>query len=370
MKKIDSAIVNIENVLVLQGGGSLGAYECGVYKTLDRHGIRFDIVAGTSIGAINAAIIVGAKKNPARDLEDFWLSVAENITPSFISDNVRPSLSVLFGSIYGNRNVFEPKWIFPYEALYYCLTSPYLYSVLPLENTLEAYVDFGKINSNNNGNQNIPRLIVTAADIQTSKSVTFDSMNTDIDLEHIMSCVGYPFYGISWTKKDGRYLWDGSLQSNTPLREVIDASPKNDKNVYIVSLFPQEHHDLPSNMFETWHRARDIIHTDKTSHNVRMSAIISRYIQLLENMHDIIMTADKNSRLRFKEKSENEYHKLVQQRGAIIRNIIRIERREDTHFLFEDADFSLDSIKHLIRAGEQDAEEALANHKHSLISIE
>ena len=40
--------------LVMQGGGSLGAYECGVYKTLKRHGLEFDIVAGTSIGAINA----------------------------------------------------------------------------------------------------------------------------------------------------------------------------------------------------------------------------------------------------------------------------------------------------------------------------
>ena len=39
-----------ENVLVLQGGGSLGAYDCGVYKTLTKHNIKFDIVSGTSIG--------------------------------------------------------------------------------------------------------------------------------------------------------------------------------------------------------------------------------------------------------------------------------------------------------------------------------
>jgi NTE family protein len=58
---------------------------------------------------------------------------------------------------------------------------------------------------------------------------------------------------------------------------------------------------------------------------------------------------------------ENEYHKLVQQRGAIIRNIVRIERTEDSHFLFEDADFSLNSVKHLIKKGKQDAEEALTN---------
>ena len=41
-----------ETVLVLQGGGSLGAYECGVYKTLAKHGIKFDILAGSSIGVI------------------------------------------------------------------------------------------------------------------------------------------------------------------------------------------------------------------------------------------------------------------------------------------------------------------------------
>jgi NTE family protein len=180
-----------------------------------------------------------------------------------------------------------------------------------------------------------------------------------------MSCVGYPFYGISWIRKNGRYLWDGSLQSNTPLREVIDVSPKNDKNVYIVNLFPRKHHDLPSNMFETWHRARDIIHTDKTSHNVRMSAVISRYIRLLEGMHDIIITSsDDNVKSKFKQLLENEYDKLVQQRGAIIRNIVRIERSEDSHFLFEDADFSLNSVKHLIKRGEQDAEEALTNKQY------
>jgi NTE family protein len=359
-----STSANIENVLVLQGGGSLGAYECGVYKALHKHGIKFDIVAGTSIGAVNAAIIAGSKsRNSIQDLENFWLEIVDNLIPSIIPDNIRPSLSVLYGSIYGNRNLFEPIWIFPYQAMYYYLTSPYLYDVLPLRNTLRRYIDFTMLNNNNNGKSPVPRLIITATDIQDSESVTFDSMNMNIDLEHIISCLGYPFYGISWIQKDGRYLWDGSLQSNTPLREVIDASPKNDKNVYIVNLFPRKHNDLPANMFETWHRARDIIHTDKTLHNVKMSAIISRYIRLLEDMHNIITTSsDEKAKSKFRESSESEYRKLVQQRGAIIRNIVRIERSEDTHFLFEDVDFSLGTIKHLIEQGEQDAEDALKNH--------
>ncbi|MGH9986211.1 MAG: patatin-like phospholipase family protein, partial [Nitrososphaeraceae archaeon] len=69
----------IENVLVMQGGGSLGAFACGVYKGLLKKKIRVDIAAGTSIGAVNAAIIAGSKSDhPERDLEDFWTELAES----------------------------------------------------------------------------------------------------------------------------------------------------------------------------------------------------------------------------------------------------------------------------------------------------
>ena len=45
----------MENVLILQGGGSLGAFGCGVFKALAQKNIKIDIVAGTSIGGVNAA---------------------------------------------------------------------------------------------------------------------------------------------------------------------------------------------------------------------------------------------------------------------------------------------------------------------------
>ena len=60
-------------VLVLQGGGALGAYQVGVYEALHEAGIEPDWVIGTSIGAINAAIIAG---NPPETrvarLREFW----------------------------------------------------------------------------------------------------------------------------------------------------------------------------------------------------------------------------------------------------------------------------------------------------------
>src|ERR687884_198562 len=69
----------IENVLILHGGGSLGAFGCGVFKALANSNIKIDIIAGTSIGGLNASIIAGSKEedHPERALEQFWLELAE-----------------------------------------------------------------------------------------------------------------------------------------------------------------------------------------------------------------------------------------------------------------------------------------------------
>ena len=68
----------IENVLML-GGGSSGAFGCGVFKALSQKDVKIDIVAGTSIG-VNAAIIAGSKneKQPEQLLEQFWLELADS----------------------------------------------------------------------------------------------------------------------------------------------------------------------------------------------------------------------------------------------------------------------------------------------------
>lgn len=71
----------IEDVLILQGGGSLGAFGCGVFKALANNNIKIDIIAGTSIGGVNAAIIAGSKDDhPEKALEQFWLELAEGST--------------------------------------------------------------------------------------------------------------------------------------------------------------------------------------------------------------------------------------------------------------------------------------------------
>jgi NTE family protein len=98
----DNSSIPTQRVLVLQGGGSLGAYEAGVYKALYEHISKqidedenvFDIIAGTSIGAINAALLLNhvlenrikgksikeSWKGSDETLEHFWKEDTSTIT--------------------------------------------------------------------------------------------------------------------------------------------------------------------------------------------------------------------------------------------------------------------------------------------------
>ncbi len=387
-----------ETVLVLQGGGSLGAYECGVYKTLAKHDIKFDILAGSSIGAINSSIICSAQnanKNAAQVLEDFWLTLAEgNVPPAFLTyslptfaslpstlsaDKMMAILSSMYSVTYGNPKAFMPRWFKPDSSDYFLPYKwNYLYDATLLKNTLNQFIDFRYLNKVaghdkiNQGNKNTKilrsRLIISAADIQKGEAVIFDSYKMDIDADSIVACTGYPFYGIQWSTKDGRYLWDGSLLTNTPMLEAIKASPEYNKKFYIVDVFPHEQNELPTNMIEVWHRARDIIFMDKTNTNIEMLKIREKHLSLLKKIHDIVNAddtkMDEKSKAKFKE-IESEYNELVHGYGAVIEEVTRIGRKEKMHYLFEDGDFSAYRIKKLIKEGEEDAMKALTQEKRS-----
>jgi NTE family protein len=182
---------------VLQGGGSLGAYECGVYKTLVKHNIKFDIVSGTPIGAVNAAIIaIGhhrhhSNENSAKQLEDFWLELAETLialptqcSSLYFTDEMRAVLASMYSAMYGNPKAFFPRWIvsgfFNYLQPFRPLPYP-LFDITPLKKTLSRYVNFTNL-----GNTSRPRLIVTSTNIQTGKPVIFDSKHININADHVI----------------------------------------------------------------------------------------------------------------------------------------------------------------------------------------
>jgi NTE family protein len=384
---------NIENVLVLQGGGSLGAFACGVFKALVKKNIRIDIAAGTSIGAVNAAIIVGSKSDhPEKDLEDFWIEIAES-NPMLISDTFtfeydtaarryitkKISSASANAAIFGVPKMFVPRWQSSWnweknssllkeeKGLQYFdpRSWTYIYDHSPLAKTLDKYIDYKKINlaATKEGLPSVLHLIITAVDVMTSKPLVFDNTKMEITAKHILASSGYPIYGFPWIEvEDGVYAWDGSLLSNTPVREVISVFPRNDKNIFIVENYPRKIHTLPSNMAEVESRAKDIIFCDKNMDNIKMSKLITRHIQLIESLYEIFEKFDQ-SKLDplVVKKIKTEYNTLIDNYGAEIRSVTRVIRSEiESPSVLQNADFSPKTIKELISQGERKTVEKLA----------
>lgn len=394
----------IENVLILQGGGSLGAFACGVFKGLASSNIKIDIVAGTSIGGLNASIIAGSKEkdHPETALEQFWLELGEgsisanpnmnffpfmkslspaserpmstNHTPTSGSSSADHSalahisqieslMSFYNSAIYGNKKVFMPRW-----GPEFAFTDPeyfvphewtYLYDHSPLVEHLEKYIDYDMLRPSGKPNS---RLIITAVNVLTSEPLIFDSSKQRITSKHILATTGYPRYYFRWVEVEkGIYAWDGSLLSNTPLREVIDASPAKDKRVFLVENYPRYSERLPANLLEVEHRVRDIMFCDKTLHNKRIAKAITYYLRFIDELYHVIENRVNLENAQDKEQFEKikAKYKKISERGAQVKDLYYISRDEPFPDLYENADFSTDTIKASIRDGELKAKQML-----------
>ena len=145
------------------------------------------------------------------------------------------------------------------------------------------------------------------------------------------------------------------MLSNTPLREVIEASPVKDKRIFLVENYPKKCDALPDNLLEVQHRARDIMFSDKTLHNIQMSMAISYYLRLIDDLYkmleDQFSSEKKDEKDKF-EKLRARYKKVSEEHGAEIKDVYYITRSERSPALYENADFSLDTIKASIKDGE------------------
>lgn len=298
--KID--IPQRQRALVLQGGGALGAYEAGVLSVLceylidedkvnnnnDRKdGPLFDVIAGTSIGAMNAAVLVSnvvnkkkSWKDAAEVLEHFWTDEAKegekedekkgglSSTPdickwlldkdnkpkifSASSEAVRKYYSVkqyLFGGA-GAPNFFNPKALeddsrFQDNDL---LGNRWqVYSSKPLEQTIKRYSkaksdekkDDDDLRIATSWDKRQPRLLVISLDVADGKTVAFDSYHREdedpgnslydggngITINHVMASGTLPelYKFREIPNEGGRKFCDGGILSNTPFRELLQA---------------------------------------------------------------------------------------------------------------------------------------------------
>jgi NTE family protein len=268
----DHNIPEKQRALVLQGGGALGAYEVGVLKVLYRKLAKktksdtenrplFDIVAGSSIGAMNAAVLVSNVVNRNKTweqavgmLEDFWLNGKNGLasTPNLTNwwwddartkstfsatqEAARRYYSVKEYSKHGTPNVCSgPK---PEADLKFADDNTWFYhDIDPLQHTIERYSkddDKENLRIATSWSKKEPRLLVISVDVSEGKTVAFDSYHTKDDsenavyegdgitIDHVMASGTIPIF-YKFRVINGRSFYDGGFLNNTPFRELLQA---------------------------------------------------------------------------------------------------------------------------------------------------
>ncbi|MCB1955810.1 MAG: patatin-like phospholipase family protein [Rhodocyclaceae bacterium] len=244
----------LRNVLLLQGGGALGAYQLGVIEALIGAGRVPDWVVGTSIGAINGALLAG--NQPHRRLErlqEFWTTVSRGIPrgEDETAASVIGTWQAIQAIVTGIPGFFTPRLgsYFPLGLRTEPLEASY-YDVAPLRHTLERLVDFDFL-------AHSPiRLSVGAVDLESGRMRYFDNRRDRLQVDHILASGALP-PAFPPVEIEGRHYWDGGLYSNTPLEYVLSERPRRDSLCFLATLWPVTG-EAPDNLRDVLERTKDI----------------------------------------------------------------------------------------------------------------
>ncbi len=354
-------------ILVLQGGGALGAYQAGVFEALAHSWSAPDWVAGISIGAINAALIAG---NPAHRrierLHEFWdlvssanpmqgfAAIAPLLSPREALNDASAAQVMLFGVPGFFTPRFPPSPFQPRGTL----AAISYYDTSRLQQTLERLVDFDLVNSGT------MRLSVGAVSVRSGNFAYFDSAKQSIDARHIMASGALP-PGFAPIEIDGEYYWDGGLVSNTPLQYVLDQRGRKPRVVFQVDLYAAAG-ELPTTMDEVVEREKDIRFSSRTRLNTT-------------NELDRQVIAQAAQRLIAKlppgMRDDPDVQALARLRGDSAVDVVHlIYRSKHYETQSKDYEFSRRSMQEHWEAGRADMMRTLhdtrwVNHDHSLAGV-
>ncbi|MDG1850941.1 MAG: patatin-like phospholipase family protein [Gammaproteobacteria bacterium] len=341
-----------KNVLILQGGGALGAYQAGAYSALHEAGYEMDWLSGISIGAINSALIAGnPPEKRTEKLKAFWTKVSagkfsQPLLPGHIGRLLFNESSAAEVLAFGANGLFKPR-IPPvfYNPLGFQDALSY-YDTSPLRDTLLELVDFERLNHGE------PRISVGAVNVTSGNFLYFDSDIEPIIPEHIMASAALPD-GLPPIEIDGEWYWDASLVSNTPLQYVIDHNAKvcEDLLLFQVDLFSAEG-SMPKNIMEVGRRMKDIQHSSQT----RTITDIVRDTQKIRGLINRLLEHIPTESL-----TEEEIALLGKWSCDSAITLVHLIYRQKNHELAsKDYEFSRLSVEEHWQAGEQDIEHMLS----------
>jgi NADPH-dependent 2,4-dienoyl-CoA reductase/sulfur reductase-like enzyme/predicted acylesterase/phospholipase RssA len=325
------AKLGAQTVLILQGGGAMGAFECGVVKALEEEAIYPDVVAGVSIGAMNGAIVAGNPRHAAAALEAFWADLTVAL-PWITSANARRSAAAALTLCYGLPNFFIPRWLQPSIQMTQCPENwTSFYDTAPMTKLIAKYVDFGALK------KSPVRLLISAVNVTTARLETFDSYVDELTPEHIVASGSLP-PGFPWTVLDGKAYWDGGIISNSPLDLVVDRCGLESKRIFIVDLY-SDNKRLPANMVEVMARRDEVVYSERIQSDLRTHETINAYRALVEEVLSYVDPTASN-----KIKQRPRYIELMGDDEPIsVTRFIRTSTANEAPW--HDYDFSQDSIR-------------------------
>ncbi len=334
-------------VLVFQGGGALGAYQAGVYQALHEAGIEPDWIIGTSIGAINGALIAGnAPHRRMAALEAFWQRMTRSEPwPAWTMWPPASALDYWRTLAAGIAGFFEPHppafWgaHMPLGA-----DSAGYYSTMPLRRTLDQLIDFKQLN------RNAPRLTVGAAQVRSSRMHYFDTREMQLDARHVMASGALP-PAFPAVRIDGELYWDGGILSNTPTEAIFDDPQRQSSLVFAVHLWNPMGRE-PSTIWEVMHRQKDIQYSSRVASHIARQTEAHRLRHVIEELAGHIPEA-----LRATEPVRRLLEFGCPTRMHIVR-LLAPRLANDDHT--KDVDFSMHGVRSRWRAGYDDARNAIA----------
>lgn len=267
-------------VLVLQGGGALGAYQVGVYQALHEAGIEPDWVIGTSIGAINAALIAGNRPEHRLDrLHAFWDHV-EQPAPS-------ASLPAWLGMGHWLANATTlargiPAFFTPNPLALggaqaqVGLEAASYYSTAPLRATLSSLVDFDYLCRCE------MRMTVGAVNVRSGEMCYFDTRDEVLGPDHVIASGALPPAFPAVRIGDEAY-WDGGIYSNTPLEAVFDDNPRRSSLIFAVNVWQPDGPE-PQSIWQVMGRQKDIQYASRADSHIARQKQIHRLRHVIREL--------------------------------------------------------------------------------------
>ena len=332
---------------MLQGGGALGAYQCGVYQALHETGVEPDWIIGTSIGAINAAIIAGNEpEDRLARLKEFWFRVERaSFWGSFPAwAGVADALASWMTLTKGISGFFEPHTR-AFLGAHVNLGADHAgyYSTEPLRKTLEELVDFDLINRGH------PRLTVGAAHVRSSMMHYFDSKEMALSPSHVMASGALP-PAFPAVRIDGELYWDGGILSNTPTERIFDDQPRRNSLIFAVHLWHPTG-DEPETIWQILNRHKDIQYSSRIASHIVRQRETHKLRHVITQLLEYVPEEEKNDPL---------YRELAGYRCDTRMHVVRLlSPKLDNETHTKDIDFSPAGIRQRWEAGYADTMRAL-----------